>query len=59
MKKRISMEMVNMTGFGPKAWDRDEERLNMHTHHPEEEDHTHKPGAECRKHPEKNISGRH
>jgi hypothetical protein len=33
MRKRINIGFSSMTGFGPKAWDRDESKVSMHTVH--------------------------
>jgi hypothetical protein len=34
MRKRINIDFSSMAGLGPKAWDRDESRVAMHTAHP-------------------------
>jgi hypothetical protein len=34
MKMRINIEFSSMDGIGPKAWDRDESNLAMHSYHP-------------------------
>ncbi len=41
MKIRIKMDMSNMSGIGPKAWDRDESPVTMHTVHPHHDEHHH------------------
>lgn len=41
MKKLISIDFRSMAGLGPKAWDRDDSRLSMHTSHPHHEKHPH------------------
>lgn len=54
-KKRVKIDWSNMAGFGPIAWDRDNEPLNIHTPHEEvhhHAEHTHKgtKGNEPKRH---------